>query len=317
MSHAPALLLFAGTPEFAVPALEALISAEISAGYRLAAVYTQPDRRAGRGRKLCPSPVKQAALAAGLPVEQPEHLRDTQTQARLRAHGACLMVVTAYGLLLPPEVLAAPTLGCLNIHASLLPRWRGAAPIQRAMLAGDTHTGVELMRMDQGLDTGPVFARRETAIGARETAGELHDRLALLGAELLIATLPDILAQRIAPRPQPDTGACYARKLTTEEALIDWQASALEIDRRIRAFNPWPMARTQLGAECIRLLTATPEPLTTDAAPGSVLATGKTGILVATGAGALRIERLQPAGKRAMTATDFLNARRIDGARFG
>ncbi|MBK5969741.1 MULTISPECIES: methionyl-tRNA formyltransferase [Thiorhodovibrio] len=306
-------LLFAGTPEFARPALDALLAA----GYPIASVYTQPDRPAGRGRKLQPSPVKQAALAAGLSVEQPTSFKDPSVIARLRDKQAELMVVIAYGLLLPPAVLDAPTLGCLNIHASLLPRWRGAAPIQRAILAGDSRTGVELMQMDQGLDTGPVFARAETEISASDTGRSLHDRLAALGAELLIDTLPDILAGRIQPQPQPAEGACYARKLAKDEALIDWTQNEVEIGRRIRAFNPWPVAQTRLGDETIRLWAAAPEPLSTAHAPGDILSADKSGILVATGSGALRILELQPPGKRAMSAADFLNARKIHGARFG
>ncbi|EIC23058.1 methionyl-tRNA formyltransferase [Thiorhodovibrio frisius] len=310
-SHPP--LLFAGTPEFAVPALKALLAA----GYPIAAVYTQPDRPAGRGRKPQPSPVKQAALDAGLAVEQPETLKDQAVRERLSDYGAQLMVVIAYGLLLPSAVLAAPRLGCLNIHASLLPRWRGAAPIQRAILAGDSRTGVELMQMERGLDTGPIFARRETDIGPTETGRSLHDRLATLGAELLIDTLPAILAEQIVPQPQPQEGACYAHKLTKDEALIDWTQSAAEIDRRIRAFNPWPVAQTQLGEETIRLWAAAPDAHNSPEPPGAVLSADKSGILVATGDGALRIGELQPPGKRAMSAADFLNARQIHGARFG
>lgn len=322
-------LLFAGTPDFAVPALTALLAA----GYPIAAVYTQPDRPAGRGRKPQPSPIKQAALAAGLHIEQPTTFKDTAACQRLADYGAQLMIVIAYGLLLPPAVLSAPELGCLNVHASLLPRWRGAAPIQRAIVAGDHHTGVELMQMDQGLDTGPVFTRRVTEITPEDTGGSLHDRLAAQGAELLLDTLPDILTQRIQPRPQPSEGACYARKLTKDEATIDWSMSAVDIDRRIRAFNPWPVAQTHLGHETIRLWAARPEALPhqhgtvhlqetaiqpdTLTMAGAILQADKSGILVATGAGALRILKLQPPGKRAMTAADFLNARKIDGARFG
>ncbi|MBK1650352.1 methionyl-tRNA formyltransferase [Rhabdochromatium marinum] len=316
MHHIKPPLLFAGTPDFAAPALQALLRA----GYPIAAVYTQPDRPAGRGRKPQPSPVKQVALDAGLPLEQPGTLKDATAQQRLHEYQAHLMIVIAYGLLLPPAVLAAPALGCLNIHASLLPRWRGAAPIQRAILAGDTRTGVELMQMDAGLDTGPVFARRETDISATETGRSLHDRLSALGAELLIDSLPAILDQRLQPQPQASEGVCYAHKLSKDEAQIDWAQSAVEIDRRIRAFNPWPVAQTRLGTETLRLWAATPESLDPDAtpaAPGTVLSADKTGILVATGAGALRIHELQAPGKRAMRAADFLNARVLHGAHFG
>lgn len=308
-----ARLLFAGTPEFAVPALQALIAQ----GQAPVAVYTQPDRPAGRGRKRQPSPVKQVALAAGLPVEQPVSLKDATALEPLQGYQADVMIVIAYGLILPPPVLAAPALGCLNLHGSLLPRWRGAAPIQRAILAGDAQTGVELMQMDAGLDTGPVFARRTTAIAPRESARSLHDRLAALGAELLLEQLPAILAGSSQPQPQPPTGACYAAKLTKEEARIDWTQSAMVIDRQIRAFNPWPIAHTTLGKEAIRLWAAHPVDHSASGAPGQILGVEPQGLVVATGAGALCISELQPPGKRAMRATDFSHARALDGARFG
>ncbi|MBN2886636.1 MAG: methionyl-tRNA formyltransferase [Chromatiaceae bacterium] len=307
-------LIFAGTPEFAVPTLAALINAECE----VLGVYTQPDRPAGRGRKLQASPVKQLALEHGLQVYQPHSLkRDPEAVAELAALGADLMVVVAYGLLLPESVLAAPRLGCVNVHASLLPRWRGAAPIQRALLAGDADSGVCIMRMEAGLDTGPVYHRLVTPIGPDETGASLHDRLAALGAQALIEALPGILSGEHCPEPQDERLATYAHKLSKDEARIDWQRPAIEIERQIRAFDPWPVAETRLEGEVLRLWAAQAEPeAPARAAPGSVLATGKAGIEVATGAGRLRITRLQPAGKRPMAAADFLNARRLDGVCF-
>lgn len=307
-------IVFAGTPDFAVPPLKALLAA----GHRVVGVYTQPDRPAGRGRKLVASPVKQAAEAAGIPVFQPVTLKDDAALAALAALRSDLMVVVAYGLLLPQRVLDVPRLGCINIHASLLPRWRGAAPIQRAVLAGDSMTGVAIMRMEAGLDTGPVFLVRETEIGPRQTAGELHDRLSKLGAEALIDALPGIADGSLRPQPQGPGAATYAHKIDKAEGRIDWQRGAAEIGRRVRAFNPWPVAFTMVGGDTVRIWEA--EPLAAqsgDAArPGTVLAAGKTGIDVATGDGVLRITRLQLAGKRAMSAAEFLNARTLSGVTF-
>jgi methionyl-tRNA formyltransferase len=308
-------ILFAGTPTFAVPALSALITAE----WPIVGVYTQPDRPAGRGRKTMPSPVKQVALDAELPVLQPASLKDPSALAQLQDFAADLMIVVAYGLILPPGVLASPRLGCVNIHASLLPRWRGAAPIQRALLAGDEITGVSLMQMEQGLDTGPVFATQRARIAPRETAGSLHDRLAAIGAKLLLDKLPDLLAQRITPTPQDNEAATYAAKLEKREAPIDWRQPASAIDRRIRAFDPWPVAQTGCGSETLRIWNA--EPLeaidTDDAIPGTILASGPEGIDVATGAGALRVTRLQAPGKRPIAAADFAHSRRLNGLILG
>ena len=310
----PLHLVFAGTPDFAVPCLKALLEA----GHRVVAVYTQPDRPAGRGRRLTISPVKQAALAAGLAVQQPLRLRDAEAQATLRALSADLMIVAAYGLLLPPEVLAAPALGCVNVHASVLPRWRGAAPIQRAILAGDCESGVSIMRMEEGLDTGPVYLTRCLTLEARETGGSLHDKLAALGAEALLEALPGIAAGDLAPVPQEASRATYAGKLTKEEAWIDWHRPALEIDRQMRAFDPWPVAQTRLSGTTLRLWAGLPRPeVRHAAAPGRVLSATRAGIDIATGAGVLRLLRLQPPGKRPMSAAEFLNARRLDGECLG
>ncbi|NLG77827.1 MAG: methionyl-tRNA formyltransferase, partial [Xanthomonadaceae bacterium] len=232
----PFSIVFAGTPEFSVPTLKALLDSR----HRVAAVYTQPDRPAGRGRQLTASPIKRVALEHGIHVEQPATLKDAAAVARLASFSADLMIVVAYGLLLPQSVLDTPRLGCVNVHASLLPRWRGAAPIQRAILAGDRETGVTIMQMDAGLDTGPMLLQRSTPIAERETSATLHDRLAAIGAEALLDAL-DSLPQ-IVPQAQPDEGVTYAAKIRKEEARIDWSRSASEIDRMVRAFDPWPVA---------------------------------------------------------------------------
>ncbi len=311
----PLRIIFAGTPDFSVPSLEALLAA----GQEVVAVYTQPDRPAGRGRKLTPSPVKAAALAQGLPVFQPPTLRDEGAVADLRALAADLMVVVAYGLLLPQAVLDAPRLGCVNVHASLLPRWRGAAPIQRALLAGDGESGVTIMRMAAGLDTGPLYLLRPLAVAPRETGGTLSDQLARLGAQALVEALPGIADGSLIPVPQDDDLANYAHKLTKAEAEVDWSRPAVEIDRLIRAFDPWPVAQTSLEGVSLRLWGSELSDLIPPPAalPGQVLAAGKGGIEVATGAGVLRLTRLQPPGKRPMSAAEFLNARHLDGARLG
>ena len=309
----PLRVLFAGTPEFAVPSLQALLDA----GHRVIGFYTQPDRPAGRGQHIQMSPVKSLALQYGLPVYQPTSLRrDPKAAAQLTGLGADLVVVAAYGLLLPKAVLDAPRLGCINVHASLLPRWRGAAPIQRAILAGDSQTGVSIMRMEEGLDTGPVYHRIGTTIAPDETGQSLHDRLAALGAQALLESLPGIADGSLIPELQDDAQATYAPKLSKDEARIDWQAPAVFIERQIRAFNPWPVAYTNLETSLIRLWAAQAESEPGDALPGTIVQADRTGIRVATGFGILRITRLQPAGKRPMSAGEYLNARRLDGARF-
>ena len=307
-----ARIVFAGTPEFAVPSLAALCAA----GHTVVAAYTQPDRPAGRGRQLAASPVKQRALALGIPVEQPDSLRTAAARARLAALEPDLMVVVAYGLLLGPKVLALPTFGCVNVHASLLPRWRGAAPIQRAILAGDAETGVSIMRMDQGLDTGPVYAERATPIGHEESARQLHDRLAVLGAELLVETVPGILKRALTPTPQLTVGVCYARKLEKREARLDWSWPAVELARAVRAFDPWPVAETQWGEVVLRIHRARALEAAAGAAPGTVLRAGGDGIDVATGAGVLRLLALQAPGGKVLEAGQFVAARELVGARF-
>lgn len=308
----PLRILFAGTPEFSVPPLQALLEA----GHRVAAVYTQPDRPAGRGRKLTPSPVKRLALEHGLAVFQPKNFRAEADLAALEALQADLMVVVAYGLLLPPRVLVAPRLGCVNIHASLLPRWRGAAPIQRALLAGDSETGITIMQMDQGLDTGPMLHRLICPIGPEETGGGLHDRLSELGAQALMEALPGIAAGSLAPVQQDAAGACYARKLDKAEAAIDWVRPALEIERQVRAFNPWPVAQTGYFGKVLRIWEARALPGSAGGAPGQVLNSGRAGVEVATGDGRLLILRLQLPGRKALAAGDFVNAHDLGGAAF-
>ena len=298
-------IVFAGTPEFAVPSLRAA-----AAKGEVVAVYTQPDRPAGRGRGLQPSPVKREALARGIPVLQPESLKPQVSRDALHALQPDLMVVVAYGLLLPSKILEIPTHGCWNVHASLLPRWRGAAPIQRAIEAGDTETGVCLMQMEKGLDTGPVLLSQSLRIGEDETAGDLHDRLAALGAQVLADGLGLLRAgMKPVPRPQPDTGVTYAHKLDKAEAKLDWAQPAQVLARKVRAFDPWPVAEAQLAGERVRIHGAVALDLAHDAPPGSVLQASREGIDVACGEGALRLRVLQREGGRAITAADYLNAR--------
>jgi methionyl-tRNA formyltransferase len=296
-----------------VPALEALLRS----AHRVVAVYTQPDRPAGRGQQLAASAVKQCAVRHGLPVEQPVTLREPAAVERLQRWSADVMVVAAYGLLLPQSILQTPRLGCINIHASLLPRWRGAAPIQRAIAAGDAQTGVTIMQMEAGLDTGPMLLTRALSIDARETAATLHDRLATLGAQALLDALDEIAAGTARPRVQPADGVTYATKLRKEEAAIDWSRSAAEIDRQIRAFDPWPVAETRWNGQQLRVWQAIPIDSTASRSPGAVLATSAAGIDVRTGNGVLRLTRVQSAGRKAMSAAEFLKAHRLDGAVLG
>lgn len=309
----PLAIVFAGTPEFAVPALDALLGSP----HEIVAVYTQPDRPAGRGRQLAAGPVKTRALAANLPIEQPLNFKDATAVERLAAHRPDLMVVVAYGLILPRTVLAIPRLGCLNIHASLLPRWRGAAPIQRAILAGDSETGVDIMRMEAGLDTGPVLLEARTPIGPRDTGASLHDRLAQLGAELLPRAITGLSNGELQARPQPEKGVTYAHKIQKEEARIDWCKTAVELDRHVRAFNAWPVADTVLDGEQLRVWEAEPVDSEVTALPGTVLSTGAAGIDVATSSGALRLTRVQAAGRKTVTAAEFARSRPLQGTVFG
>jgi methionyl-tRNA formyltransferase len=306
-------IAYAGTPDFAVPALEALLAD----GHQIVAVYTQPDRPAGRGQAVTAGPVKRRALELGLPVEQPATLRTPEATGQFCRLDLDLMVVAAYGLILPPAVLEAPRLGCWNIHASLLPRWRGAAPIQRAILAGDTGTGITIMRMDAGLDTGPMLLARPVPIGAREHAGALHDRLAALGAAALVTAIREWLAGRIEEVLQPPDGVTYAHKIRKEEALIDWTVPAAVVDRQVRAFDPWPVAETRWEGRQLRVWSAEPLPLSGSARPGEIVEAAGGRIVVAAGEGALGITHLQLAGRKPVTAAEFLNAHDLAGASFG
>ena len=299
-------ILFAGTPDFALPSLRAAAQRN-----EVVAVYTQPDRPAGRGRGLTASPVKREAIARGIPVLQPETLKGELMQDVLRELAPDLMVVVAYGLILPRKVLAIPRFGCWNVHASLLPRWRGAAPIQRAIEAGDTETGVCLMQMEAGLDTGPVLLSQSTPIHADETGGQLHDRLAELGAQVLGDGLGLLRAgMRPVPRPQPEAGVTYAHKLEKEEARLDWNQSAEVLARKVRAFEPWPVAEAVVGGERLRIHGAIAISLDHSAAPGALLAASKQGLDIACANGALRLRVVQRDGGKAITAADYLNARR-------
>lgn len=297
-------IVFAGTPEFAVPSLVAAAQRN-----EVVAVYTQPDRPAGRGRALTPSPVKQEALKRGVPVLQPETLKTELARDVLRALQPDVLVVVAYGLLLPQSILDIPKFGCWNVHASLLPRWRGAAPIQRAIEAGDTQTGACLMQMEKGLDTGPVLLKQSLEIGQYETAGQLHDRLSTLGAQVLADGLGLLRAgMRPVPQPQPEAGATYARKLEKSEARLDWSQPADVLARKVRAFDPWPMAEGEIAGDIVRIHRAAP--IEGEGTPGTVLAAGRDGLDIACGEGALRIRVLQRAGGKAITAADYLNGRR-------
>lgn len=304
-------VIFAGTPEFAVASLTALIDAEIIP----CAVLTQPDRPAGRGKSLTASPVKKLAEEHGIPVMQPPSLRDESTVSVLRALQSDIMVVAAYGLILPQEVLDIPRAGCLNVHASLLPRWRGAAPIQAAILAGDKQSGVCLMSMEVGLDTGPVYLREELPIGERDTAGELHDRLAATGAHLLVENINAIVNGELMAVAQEETLASHAPKITTADAVMTWSRPAKELDRVIRAYNPVPGAWFMLGDERIKCWQAQPCDAI-DAPAGTVMAADADGIVVACGDGALRIELLQRPGKRAVTAGEFATQTDLIGKRW-
>lgn len=313
-NSSPLRIVFAGTPEFAAVALRALLDSP----HRVCAVYTQPDRPAGRGRRLQASPVKQLALAHAIPVQQPASLKTADTQQALRAYQADVMVVAAYGLLLPPEVLTLPRLGCLNIHASLLPRWRGAAPIQRAILAGDRETGVTIMQMNAGLDTGDIILSRTCPILPDDTAGTLHDRLAVLGAQALLEALEHLQRGGVTRTPQDERLACYAPKIEKAEAVLDWRQDAALLERKVRAFNPWPVAHTTLAdGRVLRVWRARALPAQAHESPGTVIAANKDGVDVATGHGVLRLEKMQLPGGRVLEAGDFINACRIQGQKLG
>lgn len=298
-------IVFAGTPEFAVPALRSAAQ-----GGEVVAVYTQPDRPAGRGRQLQPSPVKLEAIVRGIPVFQPQNFKAASAREQLRALAPDLLIVVAYGLILPASVLEIPRYGCWNVHASLLPRWRGAAPVQRAIEAGDTRTGVCLMQMEKGLDTGPVLLSLETAISDEDTGGSLHDRLASLGAEVLGDGLGLLRAGMLpVARAQPDEGVTYASKLDKAEASLDWSQPGNLLARRVRAFHPWPICEATVAGERLRIHSARALPLEHHQAPGSILLANKSGLDIACGEGALRVLQVQREGGRPVAIADYLNAR--------
>ena len=298
-------IVFAGTPEFALPSLRA--AARLG---DIVAVYTQPDRPAGRGRQLAPSPVKQAALNNGWTVRQPTTLKTIEARKKLAALKPDLLIVVAYGLILPPKILAIPRQGCWNVHASLLPRWRGAAPIQRAIEAGDAQTGVCLMQMAEGLDTGPVLLSQTTPIDSDDTAGSLHNRLAELGADVLSDGLTLLRAgMRPVARPQVTDGVTYAHKLDKAEARLDWSQSAITLERKVRAFTPWPVAEAMVNNERLRIHEARARGVEHTATPGGVLAMSRDGLDIACADGALRLTVVQREGGRAMPIADYLNAR--------
>lgn len=301
-------VIFAGTPAFAVPTLEHLLAS----AHDVVAVYTQPDRPAGRGRKLTPSPVKQYALQHAIAVEQPLNFKADSALATLKQYQAEVMIVVAYGLLLPESVLHAFQYGCINVHASLLPRWRGAAPIQRAIIAGDEQTGISIMQMDKGLDTGAVFSTQTCPITAEETATSLHDKLSAMGAPLLVDTLNGIANKTLSATPQNNDQACYAKKLEKTEAKINWHDSAQQIHRYIRGFNPWPVAFCHYQNQVVRIWQATPiseqqTPSASDLPAGKIMQLDKQGIVVNCGTGQLRITHLQFPGGKPLSVSDILN----------
>ncbi|KPZ54139.1 Methionyl-tRNA formyltransferase [Pseudoalteromonas sp. P1-13-1a] len=299
----PLRIIFAGTPDFAARHLQALIQSE----HQIVGVYSQPDRPAGRGRKLKASEVKALALEHELPVFQPQSLKNEEALTELKSLNADIMIVVAYGLILPKAILEAPRLGCLNVHGSILPRWRGAAPIQRAIWAGDEETGVTIMQMDEGLDTGDMLHISRCPIAADETSASLYTKLAELGPGALIQTVNKLANGELTAEPQNDEQANYAKKLSKEEANIDWTMDAVQIERNIRAFNPWPVCFTQMGEQSVKIYQASVVEQTGSA--GEVLSSDKNGIVVACGKQALCITQLQPQGKKPMAISDFLNGR--------
>lgn len=299
-------IIFAGTPDFAAHHLDALLSSE----HQIVGVFTQPDRPAGRGKKLMPSPVKVLAEEKGIPVYQPASLRQQENQQLVADLHADVMVVVAYGLILPKAVLDMPRLGCLNVHGSLLPRWRGAAPIQRALWAGDLETGVTIMQMDVGLDTGDMLYKLACPITAEDTSATLYNKLAQLGPQGLLETLTQIATGTAAPEVQDETLVTYAEKLSKEEALINWSLSAVQLERCIRAFTPWPMSYFVIEDQPVKVWKASVINTQAKAEPGTIIESNKQGIQVATADGILNLESLQPAGKKAMNAQDLLNSRR-------
>ena len=307
-------IIFAGTPAFAVPTLEMLLASD---KYRPCAVYTQPDRPAGRGRKLKPSPVKELAVKAGLPILQPASLKSEQEAQKMAEFSPDLLVVAAYGLIFPQTILDIPRLGCINVHASLLPRWRGAAPVQRALLAGDEQTGITIMEMVYRLDAGDMLHKEVCPIEPWETASELLAKLARLGATGLAKVLPLIEAGTAVAEAQDESQVTYAEKLDKSEALLDWRRSAVELARKVRGLNDWPVAQTRYQGKILRIWKAEPLDVSTDAAPGTLLPVQNKNLDVATGEGVLRLLEVQLPGGKRITARAFLNAHQVDGIQLG
>ena len=311
MHSAPLRVAFAGTPEFAACALEAILAA----GHEVVLVLTQPDRPAGRGMKLSPSAVKQLALARGIEVDQPEKLRTDAQRARLFACAPDVLVVAAYGLILPPAVLELPRLGCINIHASLLPRWRGAAPIHRALEAGDSETGITIMQMDAGLDTGPMLLKRSLPILPDDTTASLHDRLAVLGGECIVEALSALQGEGLRPTPQPTEGVSYAAKIARAEAFVDWSRPAVELERALRAFDPFPGLASTLRGTVVKFWSA--EVVDREGEPGTILDANEAGVVIACGRGALRFSVLQRPGSKRLSTAEFLRGFAVSvGERF-
>ncbi|RLA03992.1 MAG: methionyl-tRNA formyltransferase [Gammaproteobacteria bacterium] len=310
MNPPPLKVIFAGTPDFAAAHLQALIDSK----HQLCAVYTQPDRPAGRGQKLMASPVKQLALEQGLPVYQPQSLKTPEARQQLQDLDADIMVVVAYGIILPADILDIPPLGCINVHGSLLPRWRGAAPIQRAIEAGDDKTGVTIMQMDEGLDTGPMLIRSEIPINADDTSNSLYQNLMAKGAQTLVTALDKLAMKELHPTPQDDSKACYAKKLSKAEAAIDWSESAIQIDRKIRAFNPWPGCYVSLDGQKMKIIAEpfSAEPFSAEPVrnnqPGEIISADKSGLRVACGDASLLITSLQMPGKKMTPIAALLNS---------
>lgn len=313
-------IVFAGTPEFALPSLQALLNSP----HEISAVYTQPDRPAGRGRQMASSPIKKLALAQNCTVQQPETLRNSATQQQLQSYQPDLMVVVAYGLILPEAVLNIPRYGCVNVHASLLPRWRGAAPIQRAILAGDSQTGITIMQMAKGLDTGDILLQTKCSINQNDTAKLLQDRLAEQGAQALMAYLDLLLTEQLKPEAQDNSMACYADKIVKSEAKLDWMKSAIELDRYVRAFNPWPIAFTTVPvldpknptiepreSSIMRIWCSEPVTAANTAKPGTIIAINQQAIDVACGAGVLRLSEVQFSGGKPLSAREVVNGKHL------
>lgn len=309
MPTSPLRIVFAGTPEFAAASLQAVLDSKADNQYDIVGVYTQPDRPAGRGQKLVQSPVKQLAIANDIPVYQPLNFKLEEDKAQLAALDADIMIVAAYGIILPKVVLDTPKLGCINVHASLLPRWRGAAPIHRSLIAGDSETGITIMQMDVGLDTGDMLLKSQCDIKPTDTSATLHDRLAVLGGSALIEALEKLKAGTLVPEQQDESLTCYAAKLTKQEGEVNWASSAELIERQVRGLSPWPVAYTNSLAGVMKIHAAHIASVNDEASPGDILVVSKEGVIVATGQGSILITEIQFAGGKRMKVQDALNGK--------